>query len=482
MSINGKMSRRDVLLGGLAASSFSLLGPLANGRAASLSSRDKMNVAFVGIGGYGVRAVQKLESQNIVALCDVDWRTTMPGPFGRRFVTAASVAASHPKARRFNDWRVMLDKMGKQIDGICVSTADHTHAGAVLTAMQMGKHVLCEKPLAHNIDEVRAMMAAERKYPHLATQTGVQGHVSEDRRRVTQWIREGRLGKIEEVHLYVQGFHPPPNARSRFHFPPPYSQIKRIHEKIPVPSEVKWDLWLGPAPYRPYNPMYLPAMWRVWVPFGTGILGDHGPHFLDPVYSALDLGFPDTIQAETDAGYNPATNGTEMWPVQSKIHYHFPARGKRPAVPLTWYGYETPPTPKGWKSGRPLPGGGGIIVGSRGTLVFGQMYMGLPTKTVPGMVTLVPDELDKEYHNEKPPAPSLDLWMEWAERAKAGKQGSADFQFGGMLTQICLLGDIALRHRGELLKFDSGTEKFTNSESANSMFTRTYRPGWALPS
>src|SRR5258708_438754 len=251
-------TRRDFL--GAAAGSAAL--GFAQSKAQPPS--DKMNVAFIGIaGGYGNRGLEELSSQNIIAICDVDWRTREQQ--NSRFVTPLEVAARHPNTRRFDDWRQMLEEMDKSIDGIVVCTPDHTHAIAAITAMKMGKHVFCEKPLARTVGEVRAMMAAERKY-NVATQTGIQGHASEDLRSLVEWVRDGAIGDVKEVHLF-EGARPQPAAgmsppATRPAGPSIYESIAHIDDDIPVPPEVKWDLWLGPARHRPYNPMYLPARWR----------------------------------------------------------------------------------------------------------------------------------------------------------------------------------------------------------------------------
>jgi predicted dehydrogenase len=281
------------------------------GRAGATSPSDKMNVAFIGIGGYGARGLQELAGQNIVALCDVDCRPASETVLKQ--TVASEIVKKYPAARRFDDWRIMLQEMDKSIDSVLVCTADHTHAIAAITAMKMGKHVFCDKPLAHSINEVRAMMAAGRKYK-VSTQTGIQGHASEDCRRMVEWIRDGAIGTVQEVHLFE-------GARPQGGAPPvwpgesaiPYEAIAHVHDTVPVPPEVKWDLWLGPAAARPYNPMYIPQRWRNWIDFGTGVLGDHGPHFIDPAYWALDLGFPETIEAETDPEFDPQKNN-QMFP------------------------------------------------------------------------------------------------------------------------------------------------------------------------
>jgi predicted dehydrogenase len=474
------VSRRNLLASAAGGSGALLIPSQVLGQSPKTAPSEKLNIAFVGIGGgYGTRALNELSSQNIVAVCDVDWRTREQQHV--RFKPAIEEAALYPKARRFNDWRKMLEEMDKGIDGIVVCTPDHTHAVISITAMKMGKHVFCEKPLAHSVDEVRAMIAAGRKYK-VATQTGVQGHASEDLRSMVEWVRDGAIGPVREVHLF-EGARPPrhSNGAARAMHGSIYDAIAHVNDKIPVPPEVKWDLWLGPAHVRPYNPMYLPIRWRSWLDFGTGVLGDHGPHYLDPVVWALDLGFPEVIEAATDPEYNPEKN-TQTFPRSAIVHYRFPANGDRPPVSLTWYQSQMPPRPRFLKPDDELPSGGGMLVGDRGAIVFGPIYNGKPGAIVPGLVKLYPEELDRSY---KRPARTLSRpqsqWLEWIECAKTGKQASANFDYGGLITQIALLGDIAIRNRGALLRFDANEQRFTNCEGANKAFEYYSRPGWALP-
>jgi predicted dehydrogenase len=448
-----------------------LLPGQLSARAQQAARNGKANIAFIGIGNYGAANLRELASQNIVAVCDVDWR---PGSqvHGQAHM-AADVIQNYPQAKRFDDWRVMLERTDKQVDFVVVCTADHVHAVAALTAMKMGKHVYCEKPLAHSIHEVRAMMSAASQYPRQATQTGIVGHASEDVRTIVEWVRDGAIGTIEEVQV----FQSPANFLGRYQSP--YEEMTHVNDDVPVPPEVKWDLWLGPAPLRKYNPMYLPLRWRNWLDFGTGILGDHGPHFLDPAYWALDLGFPETIEAETDAEYDPEKN-TQTFPRRSIVRYGFPAKAGRPALKLTWYGYDTPPVPRGWKAGQELPNGGGIILGSKGSIVYGPVYSSLPG--IPKQVWLLPEELDKAYKRPEKTLPRpTSHWLEWIECAKNGTQPSANWQYGGMITQMALLGNIAIRHKGQVLRFDAKREKFTNSPSADAMFAGPSREGWSLP-
>lgn len=484
MNGSGEMSRRQFVSRTASAGSAIVISSRILGRNGVIPPSDKMNIAFVGIGGgYGRRGLEELRSQNIVAICDVDWRTKEQQH--SNFTPAIEVAQNYPSARRFDDWRRMLDEMEKEIDAVLICTADHTHAVVSITTMKMGKHVFCEKPLAHSVGEVRAMIAAERKYK-VATQTGIQGHASEDLRSIVEWVKDGAIGDVSEVHLF-EGARPAPTAtnapaRNRAGRPSIYESIAHVNDRIPVPPEVKWDLWLGPARKRPYNPMYLPIRWRSWIDFGTGILGDHGPHFIDPVVWGLDLGFPETIEAETDPEYDPEKN-IQTFPRLSIVRYAFPARGEKPAVSLTWHSNHMPPLPKYWNPENKFPTGGGMLVGSRGAIVYDPIYNGTPGAIVPGLVRLIPEELNNSYKRpEKTLARPKSHWLEWIECAKAGKQPSADFAYGGLITQIALLGDLAIRNKGKVLQYDAKHGKFKNCDSANEAFKDYARPGWSLPS
>jgi len=470
------MTRRDILTAGAGVGAFTFLPSRVLGRAGALAPSEKLNIAFIGIGGlYGPRGLQELASQNIVAVCDIDWR---PVPASKMVTSAVEVANQHPQAKRFDDWRAMLQEMDKSIDAVLVCSADHTHAHAAITAMKMGKHVFVEKPLAHSVSEVRAMMAAARKYK-VATQHGVQGHASEDFLLLMEWIKDGAIGEIKEVHVY-EGARPPSAAQGRG--PGGYDEmLARMKETVPVPPELKWDLFVGPAPFRPYHPMYTPLTWRSWRDFGTGVLGDHGSHFLDPVFTALDLGLPSSIEGDTDPEYGPE-QAAQLFPRQATVRYTFPARGKLPAVTVVWNAGRMPPLPKGWKQDEQFPTSGGMFFGSKGTLMFGSIYQGKVGARAPGMIRFIPEDLDKEYKRPPKTLPRpASHWLEWVDCCKTGKPATTNFEQSGLVTQACLLGNIAMLHKGKILSMDPKTGRFTNSDTANQMFQRKYREGWPLP-
>jgi len=490
------ITRREMLASATGAAGFTFLPARVLGRGATPPS-EKLNVAVIGIGCRGEISVSELNNcqQNLVALCDVDWRPLE----GYTHPRACEVIQRFPKAKRYDDWRIMLQEQDKNIDAVVVAAPDHVHAFASLTAMKMGKHVYCEKPLAHSIYEVRALMAAEKKYK-VATQVGNQGHSSEDCCQIVEWIRDGAIGDVKEAHLFLRtgilGIEPPANVRS-------YTRIlqygdipKVIAEDHAVPKDLNWDLWLGPAPFRPFNPVYLPNNWRRWRDFGTGTLGDYNCHYMDPVLWALDLGMPEKVEANPEAGYDPATN-TQTFASAAEVRWDFPARGKKPPVAVTWhYGGNSGsiPLPMGWKEGDQLPKeGGGVFYGTKGSIVFGPIYASQPRSAAagqykpvawgtPAKLRLYPEELDKSYKRPDPTLPRpFSHWMDWVEAAKAGKQGGSHFGYGGLLSQIAILGNIACLNKGKTLYFDAKKGEFKNNPQANRLFRRKYREGWTLP-
>ena len=270
----------------------------------------KINIAGIGAGGRGRADIGGVKGENIVALCDVDARQ------------AAGTFKKFPKAKRFRDFRKMLDAMDKQIDAVVVATPDHTHAVAAMAGITRGRHVYCEKPLAHSVHEVRELMKAARKH-EVVTQLGNQGHSSNHMRLVREWVQDGAIGEVSEIHAACGSNY------SRI------ADLPRLKEKHPVPPQVDWDLWLGPAKYIPYHPALMPRNWRGWMPFGTGVVGDWVCHVADPSFWALDLGAPQTIQADV-RGYEPEKHAL-CYPPGAKISYEFPAKGKRGPVRLVWF-------------------------------------------------------------------------------------------------------------------------------------------------
>src|SRR5580704_10563907 len=335
---NANQSRRSFLTAtGSLALGFTIVPRHVLGGAGYLAPSERVNLAGIGAGGMGGGDIgnHARNGANIVALCDVDDER------------GAGSFQAFPNARRYKDFRVLLDKEAKNIDAVTVGTPDHIHAVASMAAIRAGKHVYCQKPLTHTLYEARELTKAARA-AGVATQMGNQGHASEGSRLTNEWIQAGVIGDVREVHvwsdragvLWKQG-------------------IGRPTETPPVPATLDWDLWLGPVRERPYNPAYAPHSWRGWWDFGTGALGDMGCHIIDHPVWALKLGAPSEVEARTTLdgsvldGNKP---NVETFPIASIIYYDFPARGKRPAVRMTWYdGGLMPPTPVGMPANQQLP-------------------------------------------------------------------------------------------------------------------------------
>lgn len=413
---------------------------------------NKLNIAAIGSGGQGRGDINGVKSENIVALCDVDERRA-----GRTF-------KAYPKAKRYKDFRVMLDEMDKSIDAVIVATPDHTHAVAVMQAIKMGKHVYCEKPLAHSIYEVRQVTEAARKYK-VQTQMGNQGHSWEPIRMMCEWVWDGAIGKVREVYAWSSR----PSGGAAFAV-----NMRRPTDMPAVPDGLDWDLWLGPAQDRPYHPAYLPFKWRGWVDFGTGALGDMGCHILDPVFWALKLGEVDTIEVEaTTTAYDPKII-KETYSVASVVRFKFPARGKMPAVELIWSdGRLRPPRPKDMEIERRFGGEGALLVGENGNIMHGSHGA--------GGLRIVPETKMKAY--ELPPKTlqrSQGHHKDWILACKGGKPASSNFDYGGPLTEMALLGVLAIRNQNRKLIWDVKNMRITNDEEADKYVRPPFRDGWTL--
>ena len=411
---------------------------------------EKINIAGVGIGGQGGHDINQLASQNIVALCDVDWRQAR-GIFDR-----------YPNAKRYKDFREMLDKEDKNIDGVVVGTPDHTHAIVSMAAIKRGKHVYCEKPLTHTVREARLLADAARE-AKVATQMGNQGQASEETRLLCETIWDGAIGQVREVHVWTDR---PLNGINKWYWP---QGVDRPSAQDQIPETLDWDLWLGPAPMRPYaNRVYHPFVWRGWWDFGTGALGDIGCHSMDPVFRALKLGYPTSVEAACTLVNN------ETYPVASRVTYQFPARGDLAPVTLHWYdGGMKPPRPAELEDGRKWDTNGQLYVGDKGKMLGCR---------------LIPEARQKEYG--KPPQKlerSIGHYMEWVVACKGGKPAGSNFpDHAGLLAQVVLMGNIALRPAlkdkmlGTKLFWDAKEFKFTNIPEANQYLTKEYRQGWAI--
>jgi len=414
----------------------------------------KLNVAGVGVGGMGGGNIGEIaKTENIVALCDVD------------FSYAAGTFKNHPKAKQFKDYRKMLDEMGKDIDAVVIATPDHTHAVVAMECMRRGKHVYVQKPLTKTVYEARMMTEAARKY-NVITQMGNQGHSGEGIRLICEWIWDGAIGEVREVHAWTNR--------------PVWPQgLARPTETPAVPESLDWDLWIGPAPMRPYNPAYHPWNWRAWVDFGTGALGDMACHILDPVFWSLKLKYATSVQGTY------AANVVEKWqkegvdesyPLGSMIHLEYPARGDMPPVKIHWYdGGLLPERPDELEPGRKMgDGDGGVLfVGDKGKLMCGCYGKG---------PQLIPYSKMKDYKRPEKTLPRVETSheMNWVEACKSGKQASTPFDYAGPFTEMVLMGNLSLFKPGEKILWDGDNMKVTNFPELNKYVNPAYREGWSL--
>jgi len=403
-------------------------------RARARSANDKLNIAVIGVSGRGEGNWHGVRGENIVALCDVDENL------------AAKARQAFPEAKFLTDFRRVFDL--PNIDAVVISTPDHTHAPATVMALRAGKHVYCEKPLTHNIRETRLVSELAKK-TGLATQMGTQIHAESNYRRVVELIKTNAIGPVREVHTWVGSV---------------WAGKSRPPDTPPVPAGLNWDLWLGPAPERPYHPEYHPAKWRGWWDFGGGALADMACHHIDLPFWALDLRCPRTIEAE---GPEPHP---ECAPDRLTVRWTFDARGQQPPVALTWYSGERarPPLVREGK----IPGewgGGNIFVGEKGMLVADY-----------GKHILLPEE---KFAGFKPPemfiSDSIGHHNEWIEACKTGGPTTCNFDYAGALTECVLLGNVAFRSRAKL-EWDPLNLRVTNVPEANALLRREYRKGWEV--
>ena len=444
--MSADVSRRKFVGGASAALAFTIVPRHVLGRGYRAPS-DTLNVACIGVGGMGRNDVNGMSGENIYALCDVDWKQ------------AESSFGAFPKAKRYRDYREMLEKEAKNIDAVTVSTPDHSHAAAAILAMRAGKHVYCQKPLARTLGEVRAMMDVART-TKVATQMGNQGHAGAGTRLLREVVEAGMIGTVKEVHYWT----------NRPIWPQGMDRPTEAHNPAPT---FDWNLWLGPAAERPYNPAYAPFRWLGWWDFGCGALGDIAPHAMDAAFWTLDLGFPERIESEASPLY------PETAPKMSRIVYDFPARGARPAVKVVWRdGGLTPARPAGYPAEAQWPLGGDpghqLWIGTEGMLVADVYGDG---------VRLVDEGKNAEL-KAKPPAQKYPrtegVHKEWIAACKGGPAAGSNFAgHAGPLTQMTLLGNLAVR-MAQPLTLNPATGEVTNAKVPEEFVRPAYRKGWTL--
>lgn len=416
-------------------------------RGANLNS--KMNIAIIGAGGRGAGNTAGVSGENIVALCDV-YEPSLE-----------KAAAAYPRARKEVDFRRVFDHPD-EFDAVVVSTCEHTHAMATMLALKHRKHVYCEKPLTHDVYEARQIRLAARE-AQVATQMGIQIHATENYRRVVEAIQSGVIGPVREVHVWVSrawGWQSEEAAQKHGDIVSVRERPTEIH---PVPQGLHWDLWLGPAPARPYNDVYFPGpKWYRWWDFGNGTMSDLGSHFNDLPFWALQLGDPLTIE-----GSGPPPH-PELAPASMQATYQFAARGEQPAVTMTWYQGEN--KPEIWKAGGiPQWGDGHLFIGDDGMLLSNY-----------GEHKLLPEERFADY---KPPEPTIPRvashYADWIDACKNGTQASANFEYSGLLTEANHLGNVAYR-LGKKLQWDPVNMCVPGVPEADALIRCPYREGWTL--
>ncbi|MFO8027264.1 MAG: Gfo/Idh/MocA family oxidoreductase [Opitutales bacterium] len=414
---------------------------------------NKLRIAGIGVGGMGRPNIRNCKGENVVALCDVDTQY------------AAKTVAEHPDAKFHTDYRELFE--AEELDGVVIATPDHTHAVIAMEAMRRGLHVFCQKPLTHSIKEARVVTEFARE-TGVMTQMGNQGRSSASIRLLKEWVEAGVIGNVTEVRAWTDR---PVGGQS-------YSTFTigpRPEGTPPVPDYLDWDLWLGPAQERPYHPAYHPMQWRSYYDFGTGALGDMGCHILDPSFYALDLGSPTVLEGSTTHWKEDVMK--ETFPRASMLRMEFPARGNKPPVTLNWTdGRLLPGRPKDIPNDVELPASGAILIGDEGAILHGSHGA--------HNIRIFPESRRRAFMENRPPKtiPRVKGTHEgdWLRAIKTGEPASSDFNYGGALTEMVLLGVLALRVPNQRLEWDSKALRFKNHEAANALVHPPYREGWAL--
>lgn len=441
------MPRRDFVKGATAAGAASLVPASALGGGPRSGRQEKVDVACIGVGGMGENDVRGVAEAgfNVVALCDVDQ------------AAAEASYRRHPQTRRYEDWRELL-AAETSVPAVTVSTPDHTHAVITMAALKAGKHVYTQKPLVRTLGEARAIRAEARRRPRQITQMGNQGHAGEGVRLMREWVEAGLIGDVTEVHYWT----------NRPIWPQGMLRPTELHS----PRETfNWDLWLGPATERPYNPAYAPFRWRGWWDFGTGALGDMACHLMDAAYWILDLGYPTSIEAECSRVYD------ETAPEGSRVVYHYPARAGRGPVRIVWRdGGLLPRKPAEWPDRDPWPPseeGGQLWVGSDGTMIAGT-YSQDPRLLDEALMA----RLEEEPLEERYPRPE-GVHEEWIAAIRAGEKAGSDFAtYAAGFTEMVLLGCLAQRMHTRLEVDPASGEILTDVPTE--LIDPPYREGWSL--
>jgi predicted dehydrogenase len=463
-----KLSRRGFLRRGATVAAAAIVPRYILGGAGFVAPSEKLNIAVIGTGGRGknlIEGILRYDDAQVIAIADVTEREDYSrfyyrGVSGR--LPVRDLVEKHygdkkekgefGRCRDYVDFREMLEKE-KSIDAVMVATPDHTHAVATLAAIRLGKHVYCEKPLTRTIEEARKVTEEARR-AGVATQMGNQGNSGEGIRQTCEWIWDGAIGEVREVHAWSKtgGW-----AEGR---------TARPSDTPPVPKGLDWELWLGPAPHRPYHPAYAPYNWRGWWEFGTGAIGDMGCHNIDPAFVALKLKHPDTVEASSTAVHSETVTEAAI------VHFTFSAREGMPPLRLTWYDCGLfPPRPEELPPGQKLDGNGVLFIGSKGKLLCDGWSRN---------PRLLPASRMAEYKQPPKTLPRVAAHdRAWLDAAKGGPRASSSFEHGGLLTELVLLGNVAIR-TGEKIHWDGPAMRATNCPEAEKYVRASYRSGWTL--
>jgi predicted dehydrogenase len=485
------------------AAAFTLLPSGSYGKQRRISANDRVNVATVGCGGMGRANMVALANMNLVAMCDVDWGyvdarfADIPNQIAnaqKRATEATDPAqkdkalqqvkdwqalqAQIPKSTRYTDYREMLAKQ-KNIDAVVVATPDHTHALIALAAMDLGKHVYVQKPLAWSVEECRRL-AAKAASSKVQTQMGNQGHSSDDARLVNEYIQSGAIGTVTEVHVWTnrplaywpQGIPrpaplPPDADKLPWNMNGVMTRAAGSFGSYPKPDDLAWDLFLGPSRWVAYHPIYHPFNWRGWTDWGVGAIGDMGAHLIDSSFWALDLDYPTSIET-TSTPYNHDT-----YPMSCTTYYQFPAKGARPAVKMTWYdGGLTPPKPEELGEEELNKGGGALFIGTKGKLLH-DTY-GFNPRLLPKSLHESTGKPPEKYERIK-----TSHEMNWIDAIRGTQKTTSPFEYSAKLTEIMLLGVAAL-NAGKKILYHGADMKITNVPDSDALLKRKYREGWSL--
>lgn len=443
---------------GLLAAGVAALRPLARASARTVSPNEKLNVAVIGFGGVGGSNISNCSDENIVAMCDLDLKR------------CAGTIKKFPKAELFTDFRKMLEKR-KDIDGVIIATPDHSHAFIGMACMREGKHVYIQKPIAHSVFEARRLTEGAREFK-VVSQMGNQGHSGEGIRQICEWIDAGIIGEVREAHAWTN--------RPIW---PQSSDMERPKGEATPPEGMDWDRWCGPAPLRPFNAAYHPGKWRAWCDFGTGALGDMGCHIIDPIFQALKLLYPTSVEGNVSTSYaefgKKSVAKNECFPRSTIARLRFPARGALPPVELTWWdGGLMPSRPVELEDDMPFgdSDGGCLFVGTKGKIVCG-CYGSKPrlldadqrnfVKTLAKTIPRIPGNTSG---HEK----------DWIRACKGGVAACSNFDYSGPLSEMVLMGNLAIRFPDRKLLWDGEKMQVTNDKAANAFVHRQYREGYTL--